>query len=719
MKSFLAKISTQHTQFFNRPWLHSSTDKRFIIGAAVLILLASLINFDIRDRQWSAWQDIPQLTFLDDLPMVSTTDAAHYLIFAENVINDDTLNHFDHSRLYPEQTEAYRQKHDPDYVPSEQRATGYTDVPMLSAVIAWTAQTFFDDNVLMAGHAMIAISAFITVAAIGAMFWVAGYPLEGALAGLGLGLSTSYIGRTSVGRIDTDQMIVAFLAVNLLLVLLAAREKNIPRIIGYAILAAAFVHLGLWWHSGTKYLMLIPILMVLSSLLMQQDIKRAAIAGGAFILAFNPLNYITSAFSFLNTVFGMVTGTKPSAPETGSSLNLVFPDTYKTITEQARIDLFATLESMTGHTAIGVIGLVGFLVWSLVRPSRAVVFLPFVVLGLLSVVVGRRYAFFAAPFIWFGFGWLILTACRYVMTLDSIKKALSARQQDYVTLGLGVVLVIGMAAVLNKNYVPRPTFSKEVTKTFRDIGTIAGEESGIIATWWDYGYYAHFHSGGMATIHDGGSQNTPRTHLFARGLVSSNTGELIQITKFLATGGQAAINANGRDIDTLNQAMARAGNPDKPIYLAITNQMIDWSGSIATLGRFNPVKGQYLPGKVLQQQYTVINLSCKQAPDNKLDCNHGLVDFTHGTLNGNPIINQIIVTSDGRITGTEQRHAQAPYNLVINKLSNSGATRIKLVHRVLWNSTLFQLLEHGQYDKERLELVLDQYPYSRVYRIIR
>ncbi|MGC6485000.1 MAG: hypothetical protein ACON4P_04940, partial [Candidatus Puniceispirillales bacterium] len=268
------------------------------------------------------------------------------------------------------------------------------------------------------------------------------------------------------------------------------------------------------------------------------------------------------------------------------------------------------------------------------------------------------------------------------------------------------------------DYIPRPTFNKEVTKTFQSVGEIAGDEGGIIATWWDYGYYAHFHSGGMATIHDGGMQKTPRTHLFARGLVSTNTDELIQITKFLSTQGQAGINANGSSLLALNQTIARAPLPDKPIYLVVTDQMAGWAGSIGTLGRFDVETGRYLPGNVVRQEYGIISLQCKSGGKNKLDCNRGIIDLEHGTLNGQPALSEVILTEKGMFKGRQQKDNNSPLLLVISKHGN-GTIRFRIIHRAMWESSLFQLLEQGKFNDKRLALVVDDYPSARVYKILR
>ncbi|MGC6485582.1 MAG: hypothetical protein ACON4P_07920, partial [Candidatus Puniceispirillales bacterium] len=496
MKSFLTTLVARHDAVFNRSWLRSSVDIRYTIGALLLIVLAAMINFEIRDRQWTIWQENPQVFFADETPLITTTDAAYFLIQAEDLMNGESLTSFSASRLYPERTEAYLRQDNRTEEIKPDRPIQMRDVPLLSVAIAWLADSFFDGDVLTAGHAMIAVSAFLTVVAIGVMFWVAGYPVEGALAGLGLGMSSAYLVRTSVGRIDTDQMIVAFLALALALVLQTAREKNLARMLGYTLITALIADINLWWQESAVYIVLLPFLLFISILIQQQNLKRALLAPAVFVLATNPLTFLTNITDLMTAVLDKFFAINFGAEAPASEMVLIFPDTFRTITELSRLDLMATLNTMTGNPTIGIIGLCGFLLWVLVQPSRGLVFLPFVMLGVLAVLGGVRYAFFGAPFVWFGVAWLIMTGGRLALSLPVFSKSMSVLSRDFVSLGLGAVMVIGAAAWMNTDYIPRPTFNKEVTKTFQSVGEIAGDEGGIIATWWDYGYYAHFHSGG-------------------------------------------------------------------------------------------------------------------------------------------------------------------------------------------------------------------------------
>ena len=178
---------------------------------------------------------------------------------------------------------------------------------------------------------------------------------------------------------------------------------------------------------------------------------------------------------------------------------------------------------MTSHAGIGAIGVIGFIGFLIARPSKGLVFLPFFMMGMLSFIAGRRFAFFAAPFVWFGVAWLSLTLTRIICR--RVQKKMAQKEipfiQETAVLAVSAVMVMGTASILTFNYMPRPSFDRPTVETFAQMRNLNGDKAGIFASWWDYGYMAHFKSG-MMTIHDGGAQKTPRTHLFARGLVSPN-----------------------------------------------------------------------------------------------------------------------------------------------------------------------------------------------------
>ena len=716
--SFWIKCKQWHSQVTGRDFLSSSHDWRYVLGAIVLILLAGLINYETRQAQWQFWQDNPNQFYANGSPLASTTDAANFLSLAENYGRGVMGQDFDESRLYPDKTIAYQQIHNDKFVVEDFLNRSVFDLPLLSVVIHHLADWFYDGDLLMAGNAMIPISGFLTAVMVGLMFWAAGYPAEGAIAGTGIGLSSTYLIRTSIGRIDTDQLVVFFLSLCLAVLFLAARQRNLAKMLGFSLLMALSMLAFFWWYLKSPFVVLLPLLLGLGVFTHQWDWRRASLAAGVVIIAINPLFYFGAVWPFALDVFRYLTGINTEGNIVSKyDIALSFPNTFSTITELAKIDFVRTLEVLTSHAAIGTIGVIGFIVFLIARPSKGLIFLPFFMMGMLSFIAGRRFAFFAAPFVWFGVAWLSLTLTRIIAA--TVQKKMAKKEisfiQETAVLAVSAVMVLGTASILTFNYLPRPSFDRPTVETFAQMRGLNKEKPGIFASWWDYGYMAHFKSG-MNTIHDGGTQKTPRTHLFARGLVSPQQRELIQITKFISTEGNEGIYANAQSLDALDQAIIKADLPDRPIYLVMTSQMQGWAQTIAKLGKHDVVNG-ISPAPNVLRGYAYINLSCKNVGPNKLQCNHGLLDLNHGTLDGKSILNGMVEIRGGKQTAAKKFNKNGQFVLMIINGDNQK-TQLFLVPNPLWNSNFNQLFHLGAYDRDHLELVIDNYPTARVYKVL-
>ena len=275
------------------------------------------------------------------------------------------------------------------------------------------------------------------------------------------------------------------------------------------------------------------------------------------------------------------------------------------------------------------------------------------------------------------------------------------------------MLLVGITAISYEGYIPSPTFSVPITKTFQSLQS---EEEGIIVTWWDYGYYAHFHSG-LNTYHDPGAQNGPRTHLFARGLTSVDQGELIQIVKFVSSSGTNGIERNSGSLESLNTAIAASGMPDRPLFVVLTHQMSDWMVNIARLGRFDVETGRYLSDDILSH-FSASELDCEALSQTRLKCGVGMLDIQNGTLDGQPVIHEVAVIRNGYLVESDKKHGDGAWVIVVRILEN-GQAGLALLHRENWSNNFYRLFHQGRHDSQRLELLLDHYPYARVYRVIR
>ncbi len=725
MSKYLHALNSRFSFVDNIAAIKSSMDWRYLMGAGVLILLAGMINYDTRQNQWEHWQANPTIFYADSQPLVSTTDAGYFLSYADNYKQGAEVNVFNINRFYPERTPDFIAKNsDPVDAPSGPMSA--TEYPLLSVMIAEISRVFFDGDLLTAANAMIPITGFLTAVAVGLMFWAAGHPAEGAIAGTGFGLSTSYLLRTSVGRIDTDQLIVFFVALTITFILLAMRMRDWRHMLGFVLLAALSSLVFAWWYTQSLFVMLFPIMTGLGIFASRLEWRPAVLGFAAFVLATNPINYLQSVWGFTVTFFRQFfninlapapVDTAATAPGVASKLS--FPDTYATITELARIDLLSTFEFMTSNVLIGVVGFIGFIIFMVLRPSKGLVFLPFFMMGILSVYAGHRFAIYGAPFIWFGVGFIFMSVSR-IAAAYLTKKGMASNPLSFAKNGTVLVFagigVIATAMISNIEYIPKPSFSAATVKTMGQLRTLNQQDSGVLATWWDYGYLAHFKSD-MATLHDGGTQETPRTHLIARGFISNNPNEMIQIIKFVGSQGNPGINAHSADLKTLNTAISQAEMPTKTPYVMVTQQMGSWFTTIAKLGLFNPETGQYPSPQVLKG-YHFYQFQCQPLNNNTFKCREGLIDLQHGTLDGKPLIKKAVEALNGRINNYLDYDNNGRYVLLIRRGGDEGVV-VKLIPLPTWQSSFTQLYELAVYDESRLELVIDNYPHARVYKILR
>ena len=717
MKMFIAGVAEIHANMANTAWLNSSRDRRYLIGTLVLILLAGMINFEVRDRQWENWKLQPERHFIGTSPMLASNDAGYFLSNARDYLAGAPLGAFEQTRLYPDQNEYHRLATDPGFEPVEDRWVTAKDIPLLSFILAHFASMFTNGDLLLAGNLMIPISAALTAVAIGCMFWIAGYPAEGAIASVGAGMSIGFLTRTSIGRVDTDQLFLFFIALCLSFAMLAAREKKSYRMLGYALLTALSVKIAYWWHANGLYMVVVPAVMAGGVYLYHFSVKRASLALAAFVIAVNPSLFFATMLNFVPQVLSRLTGGIFTAQSISQDSTLVFPHTYTTVDEVERLGILEIFAGIAPHPLLGVVGALGFAVWMVLYPRKGIVFLPFFVLGLLSFVAGKRFIIFAAPFVWFGLAWMLLCSTRWSAFALSRDPPERSFFRDGAALATAALALYGVAAVSFDDYTPRPNFSPAMTRSFQALGQIVGDRGGIIVTWWDYGYYAHYMTG-MDTFHDPGKQASPRTHLLARGLTSSDQDDLIQIAKFVTSQGTAGVEKNAGSLETLNSAIEDAGMPGKPLYLVLTYDFGVWMQNIAKLGLFDVEKG-LTPSKALIDEYYTAQLKCRPISNTRLQCDSGVVDIEQGTLDNEPVFGEVVVIRDGFPVGSADKNTNSPLKLIIQQITSNNRSYFSIMHSLNWNNNFNQLFHQGLYDRSRFELVLDDYPVARVFRIIR
>jgi dolichyl-diphosphooligosaccharide--protein glycosyltransferase len=709
-----------HQTHFTPSWLRPEKTRLYIYLALVMAIIAITANGHMRSWQFDRWQAEQDIYFVADMPSVSTTDAGFFLATAKAIKTDKTSDAFHQKRLFPN-------NHDYQENPDKRLTTEQ----LLPILIAYFAPDASNKALLDTAHAMLPITAMITALAIICAFGIAGFWWEGAIAALGGGLSLSYLSRSAVGRIDTDQLNLAFFYGVTALAVLAGRVRGWRAAILTSLCAGALNWLFSWWYSKDIFSWFFLGVLVWVGLMAHRDLKRTGVQAVIFILlsgTFMSMGGVDlDSFTNLNLQFG----------------TLVFPNTFQTITELNVIPFTDLLRGITYDPVIGAFGIISLLIWVIFNPVIGLAMLPILGLGILNFIFGNRVVFFAAPVVWFGVAWGIFTLIRFTKSwmVGRYDTASPAMQTPPYLLRIPIMvmptlmpvvmpvsaLIITILVYLNsynpftRPYLPAPSFSREVLTGFNQLSSsIASRPNpkpAVIASWWDYGYMATFLSD-MPSLHDGGTQTSPVTHYVARALIADSQAETAAILTFLAEDGMVGLQANITTKGTLEARFASfTGASNTDIYLVLTHQMVPWMGAISQLGMWDAENGKPVNIRPGDNTLAYQNIRCNA--DNAspyLICAGRQFDLTRGTINQNPLMRHMIETRGGKIVARrDYAHKQG----LVMQAHDLGEMTIQtqILHSRLYRSSFNQLFYLGTANPDYFSLIDDNFPFYRIYKV--
>ena len=200
-------------------------------------------------------------------------------------------------------------------------------------------------DLLRSGNDFIIWSAALTALMIAVCFGAAGYWLEGAVAGLGGGLSTAYLTRTAIGRIDTDQLNLGFMYLLFGLLIFAGKARSRIGSILFCLAAGITARVFMWWYYKPELIAVVAMALAFVLITMQRNLV-IAIAGTTIFLILSGIG----TFNPIETPYF-----KEVLPE-GS---FVFPNTFQTITEMRRFSLPQVLTGLASSTEMGLVCLAG------------------------------------------------------------------------------------------------------------------------------------------------------------------------------------------------------------------------------------------------------------------------------------------------------------------------------------------------------------------------
>ena len=670
-----------------------------IISALLFGLLAAYANFDVRQSQYDVWQSNKAITFLDDTPLFSTTDAGYFLSLARQYNETGDVNDFFKRSLYPNKKVALEDAPAKDSL---------FDFPLLSVLIATLTQDNSTSALLQTGNALIPILGFVMALGILLAFGASGFWLEGAVAAIGAGLAPTFLARSSIGRIDTDILNLGLFYAAIGLSIYAARAKSWRNSIMLTMATALTLFLFLWWYDKAEFGWMIVIGFIWLSAIDSRSWQRPVVLGVILVtlsgLAFQSLSFSTSSSYVVDLkTFGA----------------LIFPNTFDTITELRVIPFERILNSITENYALGLFGVLGLVVFGLRHPVLAIVYGPASVFALANFLVGNRAVFYSAPMIWFGIAFLCVMIMRYLW-LHMPAKLRHYRHGEIGAIAVVISLLMGSVYWSDRaqHYVPTPTFPSDIMRGFSDVKGKLPDGS-VIATWWDYGYASALFNG-YNTLHDGGHQTTPVTHYLARALLAEAQGEAHAILHNLASEGLIGLKENSSSFEAIEAHILKDDIAQKaPLFLVLTEQMGGWMGSVSKLGMWDPKSGEPIIAKG-NPNGPILNyteLKCQGGSDPiRPICNGATFDLQAGTIDGRPALRTLTQAKDGAVLARNQLQDKALNTLHLAEISEKG-TRVLLMHDRLASSTFHRLFHLGEVDDTYFQLVYDNYPQVRIFAL--
>lgn len=661
--------------------------------AIILIALAAFANVYVRHAQLETWQSNSATTLNTKTPTFSTADAPYFLQHASAYYSKKPASSLQRHRSYP------------NYLQDDAKAEdngGFRDHPLLSVLLGEFASGNDPASLLEIGNLGLIAASVLTAIVIAVCFGAAGYWMEGAVASLGGGLSAAYLVRSSIGRIDTDQLNLGFMYLMFGLVTFAGLAKS--RISSFAWCAAAGLtaNLFIWWYGKPELVFVAAVALSWILVCLQRNVVTTVCGTIGFVIIsgmtrFNPLDNTYLQDVVLHN-------------------NFIFPNTFKTITEIQTVSFSQILFTTAGSIEMGIVCMAGLVLFFVRHPVIAVAYSPLVAFGLLNFVIGKRAIFYSAPIMWFGAAFLMTTTARFIAANMSDAGYTASRDKTATILAAGFAMTVAWVSSPT-DYIPRPSFPKPILEGLASLKMTADPENSVVATWWDYGYASMFFNG-LPIFHDGGTQTTPSTHFIATAFLDADQTRSIGNLKFLATKGHAGIAAES-SLAGLHQEFNKAVNAPSPdLYLVVTSQMAGWMSSISQIGNWNIVRGEpvALRGNRDGPLVSYERLNCRLAgyPET-LTCSDMAFDLKRGLVNGTPLLAGWAHSHNGTIVRNKIFNHKG--DLAVQIIQTGNRINVYLMHRQLFESSFNKLFYLGQIDHPSISLHYDNFPHIRIYKI--
>ncbi|MFL2815112.1 MAG: hypothetical protein ACJ0BU_10185 [Candidatus Puniceispirillales bacterium] len=688
------------------------------ISILIFILFVGMLAFKARNDQWNVWKANPDLTFYNGSPLLSTADGPYFVGIAQSLSENKSVSSFNERRYFPNfNKELGVQKKLNDF-----EEPGFFDISLLPRIISYFSK-FYNNDLLLTSNLLIPISAFITAVLISFFFLVLGFGYEGVIAGLGASLSQSIYVRTSIGRVDTDLLNIGFFY-SVLAFLSASVITNKFRDKILLIILTGFSNFCfVWWYQMPGFFIPFLITLILLQFLYKTKFKVSIIQIILFSLFSGPFFVFESFQNIVQSSSAYISFFSDSMPKT----SLIFPDTFNTITELQNLKFSEYSKLIFGPSRelimfLGILGLVIFLLFNL---KVSVAILPAFIFLLMSIFLGKRFAIYAIPLYWFGVAYLIFSLAILTNKMFKLSNYINIKDRllNNFVISLSTLAFIFFIVTTSisycendgffnckPKYTPMPSFSTKITEAFSSFNNDNFDNSSIVVTWWDFGYWLNYFSG-LSSVHDGGSQRSPKTYLVAKSLTSTEQQKSYNMINYLVSSdSQKIITDSNKSYEFFNKQISNSKNINRPVYLFLSKEMIGWWSTITYLGNWDIVNGKEKDKTIFER------IDCKPKSSVEMLCGNAILNINSGSIsNGNQLDSLVITRNGSQIRRYDYKNKRGEVSLLIDIVKKNRSFYV--VSPETLDSTFSKLFLLNLPENEFFSLIKDEYPFYRIFKI--
>ncbi len=640
--------------------------KVYMLLIIALIALSSYMRY----KQYDYWLQHKDTYFVENYPAMRTLDAYRFLRYAKEYKNGTY----------------YKTKKD-KFVSYPNNLAKPKPIPMISFFIA-KISNYTGLSIYESGLALIPILSGLFILPFALYFYFSGMPMAGLVGSFVGTFSWMYYTRTSMGRVDTDLLQLFFLFIIPLFMLLMLESKKYSSLFVNFILSLIFAYLYILWYDHPGIASIYAFFSVFVLLLKTYKDKKLFLASIAvFILTILIVNYLGYLNPLKYRIHLYITNFLEPNTSSVNMLNL--------ITEGKHLPFLVTLQYYALHSiAFDLLGLALFFVVIFYLRIRVIPLMPTIALGFMSFFSSVRTMMFLAPFIGAGIGFAVDWFINYLKQ----KKQFNEIKLSAIGISISAIIMAILAQSSAIKYIPPPKIKPQIVKSFLDIKKKIN--NAVIVSWWDYGLPIEDICG-FPTYIDGISQFGNKTYYIAKGFISDNQTQLRNIIAYMDRYGNGKTPINWNQVLSYNKKIAHNNN-----YILFTEDMLRKIGAMSYL-----VNGKH---NILAYD----ELECYNFKNNILKCNKALMNFDTGLINHKFKINKVLFIYDG-YTKKELSFFKNGEIIVELVLKNGKLLHTLLCDTKTYKTNFNQMYILGNYDKNLFKEVYNNYPYARMFKVLK